>query len=343
MTQFSYDRKYELIIGEPFIDLDPTLTDGLDLTNDYKGGLIGLETSNVSTVLKPVNLTKVNKVRETVITDLHIEAKMSSGDSKGSKGQFSTIDVYNLSETTKNSVAKVGNRVILKAGYESDSDALPIIIIGTVDDVRTVKMGQDTVTTFFIKDGSKSRRAVRGVISVPKGKSYKDVFLACIDLLRKDGIAVAEVVLENAEYPEWFVPLQLTPADVKLRYKGYNFSGKISKCLDDLCEMFGYRWDIINEALYIHPASYGQFRKTFTLTPDNILSIEGQEKTESVPKSATSSGYIVRILLDGRVDKKSKVVIEGMEKENGSYRVVDIKHTFTYEGQDCYTELEISR
>ena len=364
MAQFSYNRKYELIVGQPFreIPFSPsaeqnqnTFGTGLDLINDYKGEILGLN-DQISTIFKPIDLRTVDKVRETVITDLHIEAHMSgSNETKGSKGQTSYVKIFNMSENTRNSVARVGNRVILKAGYESDIEqgeglsSLPIILMGTVDDVEVVKQGEDIITTLHIKDGTKSKTNVRGVIRVSKGRTYKEVFEACAELLRKDGISIGELILDNSDYPQWYTPLQITPADVVLRYKGYSFSGKVSKCLDDLCAMFGYRWDIVNETLFIHPASFKDWQKEFTLTSDNIISMQKQESSvTTTTKSATSSGYAVRILLDGRVDKKSKIVVEGVttsdgESVDGVYRITSLAHTFTYEGQECYTDMEISR
>lgn len=339
MASYSYNRKYELIISESFQDFVPILQDNLPPI-DY---VVGIRGQPEYTAVQPLDLRVVDKQRDRIFSELQIKATISeSNTASGSKGAACTIYVYNLNKENREVVVKAGNRVLLKAGYGED-ESLPIIFAGTVEDGYTRKEGVDMVTVLHCNAVARPAKVVRASFHVEKGGTYADVFKKCAEYFYKSGVVEGKIILDNDMAPKWFAPLQLIPSQTPLGKKGYTFRGKVSKCLDDLCKMFGYAWKIHNNALYIHPRYVGDVYSEYTLDNSNIISMEKMDSSSGISGSGSKArGYTIKTLLDGRLNKEISLVVSGMGDRDGKYKVTSFEHHLDYEGQDWYTTLEVS-
>lgn len=346
MTQYSYNRKYELTIGRLFTDVVTTTDTVVDFdTADDFATLSGVVPPDISTVFQPLDMRIQRKVEDIVITELHFT--FSSDNSQvggGSKGGTAELKIYNMSKETRDKVAINGNRVMLKAGYVGD-DELPILFVGTVTLATTKREGNDIITTLTCSATEKTKQTIYGSFHISKGNTYEDVFLKCADIIEGNGIGQGEYILHVDGYGE--SPFRHSPRSANLPFKGYSFSGKIEKCLDELCKMFKWKYQIINGVLYIYPPIYTDFIQVVTLERENILSAEKQSESINSP-STNSKGndqYVIKTLLLGGLSEVSKVDIKSAPVPEliGTWRVQAHSHTLSYEGGDWTTEFIISK
>lgn len=346
MAQYSYNRKYELTIGRLFTDVvtTPNTVVDFDTADDFVT-LSGIVPPDVSTVFQPLDMRIQRKIEDIILTQLHFT--FSSDNSQiggGSKGATAELKIYNMSKETRDKVAIEGNRVMLKAGYEGDEE-LPIIFIGTVTLATTKREGNDVITTLTCSATEKAKRTIYGSFHIPKGSTYEDAFLKCAEIMEANGIGQGEYILHVDGYGE--SPFRHSPRSAPIPFRGYSFSGKIEKCLDELCKMFKWKYQIINGVLYIYPPIYTDFIQTVNIERENIISAEKQSESINTPATGSKSNdqYIIKTLLLGGVSEVSKVDIKSapISELVGTWRVQAHSHSLSYEGNEWYTEFVISK
>lgn len=334
MAQFSYNRKYELIVSQPFTE---TLTDSIDqykntpLENDY----IVYKDSG--------DYRRVNKQRNVTITELHIEATVQQNSkTSGGKNNTTTIRIYNLNKENQAIVQSKGNYVVLNAGYDEkySGQSLPLVFSGQVSDCYTEKQGQDVVTTLVCTDGYTPNSAVRLSYRRPKGATYADVIKDFAKIYADNGVPTGELVLDPFG-DEAFSPLQNTPTNTTLT-RSYVATGWLRDAMDEICQSFNYTWQIVNGALYVHPRWYKNFAVGLEIGEDNILSIrslrQGTRTTSS--GSDAAEGLQITLFLEGRANTAKRLKI--LDGDNaGTYSISSVKHTLSYEGQQWQTTMDV--
>lgn len=347
MTQYNYDRRYSLSITRPTRSFNQG---NLETLNQITTGTLldRTPTTPFSFAYTPTDdLISVTNTT-TVIQDLQIVVDVeSSNQTQGSDGRKAKIKIYNLSESTRAIIARKDNLVVLKAGYVSYEDELPIVFSGQVISHSTKKEGQDMITTLECGDGYTPYTTARTSLRVSAGNTYRDVFLALAGEMNKAGVVTGKIVTEGTLGTQAFdiapssqeAYKRLDPKSVLL-VKGWAYSGKVSKALDDLCETFNHTWQIINNRLYIYPKYYPDMVGTVTLNTDQILSLEDVEDgTETGSNPAEGIGIKVTTLLDGRIeDAKSLIITSG--RKSGQYPIRSVQHKLDYEGNAWHTIVE---
>lgn len=349
MEQYNYDRRYSLSITSPERTFSTVVDDlGQGQFTPLQGS--GELPTPFSFAYQPKE-ELISITNSTVtIDDLQFTADITdTNQTQGSDTGKATISIYNLSEETRSIIAKKDNTVILKAGYVTYEDELPIVFTGQVVRHSTKKQGQDVITTLECRSGESAISTARASIRVPAGSTYRDVFLALAGEMNKAGVATGKIVTDygyllgqdgvditpNIGGLNKYLP----PQDIVL-FKGWSFSGKVSKALDDLCETFNHTWQIVDNRLFIHPKYYGDMIGTVTLDQTQILSIDDVEDgTQTGNNPAETTGIKVGMLLDGRIKKYHRLVIANGDKA-GQYPIRSVTHKLDYEGQNWNTELE---
>jgi hypothetical protein len=340
VIQYNYNRKYEL-----------TITRSTELFGQDALTVLNTVPTSPSTVLFEASedYTAVS-LNSTIITDLQLEADIEgSNDTSGSDTRKATIKVYNLSSDTRTRICKKNNLVVLKAGYESYEDELPIIFSGQVESFTTEKVGEDIVTTFICKDGYIPVTTTRVDIRVPAGKTYRDVYLALAAEWNKAGVATGKIVTDyqmllsspNADLTPNLVGISQTlpPQDIQL-LKGWSYRGPLRRAMDELGTQFNHTWEIINNRLYVHPKYYPNMIGVVELDDTQIISAkDAQNGTSTGATTSEPIGIVVETLLDGRIDESKRLRLTSGEKK-GEYPIKSVKHTLNYEGANWNTTVE---
>ncbi len=331
MEEFSYNRKYELIVSKPIEDIS------VDPADPYRNTPL----DNESLVFKSTdNYQKINKLQNVTINALHFTADIdTSSKTSGSKGNSATIKIYNLSEESRGIVENVNNYVVLNAGYESDGDNLPIIFSGQVQKAFSKRQGSDFVTTLICKDGYTPSNAIRLSYRASRGKTYADVIRDFAEEWRKNGVAYTEDSLVLDE-PTVIAPVVESTAENTVLERGYIFSGFLRKAMDEITEMFNLVWYIENNTLFVHPKFYKKMIGEVVVNSSNIISIDNaQDNSKTTSSNSEKKGIRLELFLDGRIKSYKRIKVEDTSKA-GTYRISSVSHRLQYEGQEWYTIVE---
>lgn len=332
MTQSNFSRRYELSITNPQAvedDVNPTIISGEPIS----GGSVSL---------RPDTGGGYRTVEETTVllTDLQMRADIEVGSkTSGTKGVVASIKIFNLAEATKSIISDQNNYVILKAGYaDQESDGLPIIFSGQVINSFTKREGHDIITYLECSDGYTAKNSIKISTEVVSG-TYGDVFNKMASLWRDHGVATGEVITTLT--PVKGSSILKSPDNTTLD-KGYVFSGFLRRAMDDLCEMFNYSWQIINNQLFIHPKHTSRGSSVVELDTNTILSVnERQDGTKGEASLVSDKGSEIKLLLDGRITTVHRIrVLSG--NFAGLYKVISLKHSLDFEGNEWSTTLTCS-
>ncbi|QDP59459.1 MAG: hypothetical protein GOVbin4162_33 [Prokaryotic dsDNA virus sp.] len=331
MEEFSYNRKYELIVSKPIEDIS------VDPANPYRNTPL----ENESIVFKSTdNYQKINRLQNVIIDSLHFTADIeTSSKTSGSKGNTATIKIFNLSNESRSIVENVNNYVVLNAGYESDGDSLPIVFSGQVQKAYSERQGSDFVTILVCKDGYTPSNSVRLSYRANRGKTYADVIRDFAEEWRKNGVAYTSDSLVLDE-PTVIAPVVEATAQNTVLERGYIFSGFLRKAMDEVTEMFNLVWYIENNTLYVHPKFYKKMIGEVVVNSGSIISIQSsQDNSKTTSSNSEKKGVRLKLFLDGRIKSYKRIKIEDTDKA-GTYRISSVSHRLQYEGSEWYTIVE---
>lgn len=325
MPRFSYERVYSLIIGKaPQQEID---------TSEV------LEESNTSiTVQDDFNTVAESATVEAIeFTDLHIVADIRSNNKTGgSRTNPAIIKIYNLTSASREFISSVNNYVVLKAGYRlnSGTEGLPVLFTGQIEEVFTIKEGNDIVTTLKCKDGYTPNKSIRFAKSFPEGTQYTEIFNFLAQLWANNGISEGSLILDQEGI---VAPVPTVPPSQATADNGWSYSGYLRQAMDDLCKEFYYKWQIVNSKLFVYPKNFPDMVGQATLTEDDIITIRPrQANTDNTSTNVDVTGVEVKVLCEGRLDTSKQLRIQGGDYE-GTYRIVEVKHNLAFEEEQWTT------
>lgn len=204
-----------------------------------------------------------------------------------------TVKVYNLARDTRAQVEKVGNVLILKAGYEQDFGE-STIFTGNIIRVFTKKEGVDWITEIELSDGY-----------IP----FRD---SKITITFNAGISVAQVIKNLSE--KFGLPVRPLPSNIinKQYVNGFSFVGRVRDAISKACENAGLEWSIQNNEIQIIEKG-GVFRKqAYLLSEDTgLINTPMQETKTMTDKTAAKSG----VTLEQKNTKKVSTISSGKKVE----------------------------
>lgn len=352
MEQYNFNRKYSLTVTKP-TDISESLSffvttpKGVGSEPPSDGVLSAWSTrqplGSGYTTWKSSSDFRTIERKTTVINDLQMTATIkNNSNSSGTKGSTTTIKIFNLRDETRDLVCNKNNIVTLKAGYKGNTGDLPIVFTGQVIKCFTKREGHDIITYLECSEGAVLKNTIRvsldaATILGDEPRDYADVFRALAKIWNANGVATGKLVLDK--YTGLAPVVETSPQDTPLT-KGYTFSGYLRKSMDSLCKDFNYTWQIVNNQLFIHPIYYKDMVATVNVSSDQIISIESNHgvKTDQ-STNEEGKGVTVKLLLDGRINTTNLIrVADGRFK--GTYKVVSVSHSLSYEGNDWNTTLE---
>jgi hypothetical protein len=247
---------------------------------------------------------------------------------KNTKSNSNTarVEIYNLSEYTRNLIREFDDTVTVSAGY-SEGYGNKLMFKGQITKINHKKELPDIISALECGDGIKKARETRASVSYEEGSKTRDIIQ---DLANK---------LE--------LPIKSIPDDIKESYvQGFSHTGSVKEALNKVVEKAGLEWSIQNEEIQIIK------KRNVTKSPEIIISdleglIEQPEKLNDLEANLIGDqpkpGYRIKTLLNPDIEPGIKVFLQSpnVQVDQPEYRVEKVTHTGDNWGGDYVTEFTI--
>lgn len=231
------------------------------------------------------------------------------------------VQIYNLSEETRNSFEVRRDNISIMAGYK---ELVGQIFLGSLARINHVREGADIITRIESGDGLDAMRR-RANQSFAPGTSFKEIIGSASDALGLGGLMDAA---------KEFITGDRTEA----AKNGLTLSGNLWNEIKKLSSMTGYEPSIQGGQLQLIPKGSVTSAPAVLLTPNTgmIGSPElGEEETEDGIRPILKVNCLLNYeLLPGR-----QLRVESMS-HTGFFRCEKIRHRGDTHGQEWYSEIE---
>ncbi len=146
--------------------------------------------------------------------------------------QPSTINIYNLSQATRNSIKKGLTKVIIEGGWQNIGYTK--IFTGSVLNVITNASGTETCTTLSMLAGYANFVTATVSVSFVSRETLQNV-------IRKVASSITGITVDGNS---------LATITERLSDGGYCFAGRATDCLNELAGLYGFSWHIENGVMY---------------------------------------------------------------------------------------------
>jgi len=231
-----------------------------------------------------------------------IKIAFDVGKSISSTQNYARIQIWNLTESHRNSMGKELDNITLEAGYMPPTGGgnVGIIFKGQIRDVEHKREGPDIITEISCGEGDKAFRKATISKSYKAGTEVKEVVEDIYKELEKEGV----------DRGEWKFP-----EDLPKFKRPYTVCGSCKREMDTLSRSKDFYWSVQNGALEIIPSD-GFVGSVILVTPQT-----GLVGTPTI----TDNGIKVIALLNPAIRPNRPVRVESdtleMNAENGEYRV----------------------
>jgi hypothetical protein len=259
--------------------------------------------------LRKIRLTAKGSSGQITINPGGIEAheikiSFDVAKSASSTPNSASIRIWNLKESTRNSLGKELDDITLEAGYipPGEQGNVGIIFKGQMRDVEHRRDGADIITELSVGDGDKAVR------SATISKTYKAG--TKVEQIAKD--IQAEFKKKGIDQGEFKFPKTMPPFK-----RPYTVCGGCKREMDTLGRGKGFYWSIQNGTMEIIPSD-GFIGQIVLLTPKT-----GLINTPTI----TDNGVKFKALLNPEIRPNRRVKIESsileLNSENGEFRVTE--------------------
>jgi hypothetical protein len=238
-----------------------------------------------------------------------ISCSISVNRNSGSSLNTASVDLYNLSESNRNTIRKDKNKTNeywgarVLAGYDGE---VYTIFIGNMQEAYTEKKGLDWVTHIEAYDGLYSLQNTR------------------LEITLNEDVNIPEY-LKNVIKEKHLASGNLEVIDEKSGKRGVVLEGAMQ---DVLKETFGNNWFIDNEHLYVMKPGAVLTDYAYLVTSDNLLSSPRKRDTL----------IDIDVIFTPKLSVGRIVNLRSMyEQYNGEYQVIGFTHDFEYMGGSSRT------
>jgi hypothetical protein len=272
--------------------------------------------------------TLYKRTAKVVFPDLNLSfegLRVSFKICKTLKKEPNTLDlkVYNMSERTRSALQRPKLKVILSAGYPSNS---AVIFSGEARTVDPVRDGADWVTHIQCGDGEREYQFARVSESFGPGTQIADVIRTCAKSL---GINLGN--LEDVLAAGGF------RGNLTQFAHGYTVHGKASVELDALLRSVGLAWSVQNGVLQVLKGGATSKGSAVLLTPETGMI--GSPDHSNPDKKGKPPVLKVKSLLQPAIHCGGRVEIRA-DGVKGQFRCEKVEHEGDTHGAGWYTTLE---
>jgi len=256
-----------------------------------------------------------------VISGLYTEFEISKSSSPSENS--AVIKVYNLSKTTALRVGKVGNLIVLRAGYVDE--VVAALAFGTITYSAYAREDMNTVLEIEARDGQQEIAAAMISIGRAEGTKVKDVLVALTDELGLPVVGLNKV------------------SDTETYVNGYAFCGPVREALGQVTQRLGIGYSIQNRQLVL--VSPGETTDVLGLkltTDTGLLSLTPvEDKTDSPGETEAVGRWKIRCLLYPQIIPGARLAIVHPEA-SGYFRVERTVFTGDNRNGDFVVDAEVA-
>lgn len=297
-----FGHKYELYIGDSPKLIDKHTEPSAYTTDNALIFPIAHKTSSTPTGGEDYRTVGTSFIKITDPVQMVAKVTYSEAKTSGTSPQSASINLYNLSPKTLEQI-NTDSIVILNAGYESKGEKeqppLSLAFSGTVDHISTQQSGAEMITTLLCTEGGSAVKSIRFTKSYPAGRTYAFLLEQMIKEFADNGIPLGS-----------FSKTDRTSTSVQEQSV---FSGKLSKCLTDLCSGINYVWYISRGKLHIQPKDLPRRVDFLEVNPENIIEkihpIKNKVGMATTDPVSTLKGIKFSTFFNGEVGLESYVRI----------------------------------
>lgn len=257
-----------------------------------------------------------------VIKDLRIvfSVQMYNGDLANS----ADIEVYNLSQSTRNLIKQRNARVNLFCGY-SENTGVELLYRGEAQFIEHDRQVGDIVTKLECQDSIQKLRETKAIMSFRGRTSAATVLRRIADEFQVDIKFITNI---SGEFT-----------------KGYAFSGLLQDALREVTERFGLFWSFQNGLLQITKAGEDVELDAVLLNRNtglinNVNPITYQGGDLDAIAEVYRPVFKLQSLLRPRLIPASLVQVESTDV-NGTFSVVNALHYGDTRGNSWYSDIEV--
>ena len=144
----------------------------------------------------------------------------------------SELVIYNLAESTRNSIKKGQTKVVIEAGWKNTGYSK--LFTGSILNVLTEPSGTDTVTRLSLIAGYANMVTATTAYTFEENDLLSDVITKVVSTIKNINID----------------QISLSTITGRISSGGYSFAGRSVDCLDDLARLYGFSWHIENGIMY---------------------------------------------------------------------------------------------
>ncbi len=239
-----------------------------------------------------------------------------------------SIEIYNLSEDTRNKIRDSGKMVILYAGYTQNYGE-EIVFIGDIVSVSNSFSPPDIVTEISAIDGKEALSSSK--ISVSESTNAS-------------ALKILEKILSSFSIGNNLKQISV----VDKRYiHGFVFSGFSKVALDKVCKFLSLVWSVQNNRIVITKFDSSDTTTILSIskdsgligTPSRVFSSTRKAKGLSLKET---SGWSFECLLIPSINPKSKIFLKSKEiKESTAFTVISVTHSGDTHGQSWSSSVEV--
>lgn len=238
------------------------------------------------------------------VRDLRISFVIEKTDA--SSANKAEISIYNLTRDSATRYGKVGNKIIIRAGYE-DEGAPRSIFFGDITRALYKTEGVDRILEIEAYDGQAAAQDVNVSLSYTAGTPVNQVVS---DIVHALGLPLASPFV----------------GAVNIYATGFSFIGKAKDALTESLSRIGQIWTIQNEQIVIYTDGGAVIRTGLLLSPSSgLIQVVEELEDKSTDQVTTDvpKRYTANFLLDGRVLPGSEIQISSTVA-SGTFRVESV-------------------
>lgn len=240
------------------------------------------------------------------------------------------IEIYNLSENTRNQIKDLKTKITLLAGYE-DASGLEILFIGDITSVNHQTVKPNVITTINASDGKTAVDKAKFVFSQNSNVSATSVLkkiLATFDI----GNNLNQISFKDKSYQS-----------------GFSFAGMSKRALIDVTKFLNLSWSIQNNEIKL--VEFDKDDNTgvvFLSTKTGLLEapqrLEGKSRKDKNLSTEDKPGWRFNALLLPSISPLNKISVQSIEIPNKSQFVVSsVLHNGDTDGSAWNTAIEVHK
>ncbi|NJR73231.1 MAG: hypothetical protein HC773_05165 [Scytonema sp. CRU_2_7] len=231
------------------------------------------------------------------ITDLRIVFNITK--TEGKDPNTANIEIYNLSELTRNRIRDLGKQVTVFAGYK-DENGPELIFAGDITNISHSIVKPEVVTSITANDGKTPVNKAKLVISqngVTSGRGILERVLGAFDI----GNNLNQINFENVYYQS-----------------GFSFAGSAKDALDKVTEFLDLSWSVQNNEIKLVTFDGNDRTGVILLSSESGLirspeRLSGDARKSKNKTKKDSPGWRFESLLFPSINPLGRIAVQSVE------------------------------